>query len=148
MRQALINARIGQGGFRRRMALLWNSRCALTGCEIDAVLVASHAKSWRDSSNAERLDEYNGLYLAASIDRLFDRGLISFSDAGQVLVAPGLSDHALASVGLSRSSVLSRIRTRNLPFLQAHRERFGFHKHLSAQTHRYGHGIFIEAERR
>lgn len=125
-RRALINARIGQGGFKRRMALLWKGRCAVTRCDIDAVLVASHAKSWRDSTNAERLDEYNGLYLAASVDRLFDRGLISFSNTGELLVAAELENRALESVGLLISSTLSKVHARNQPFLRAHRGRFGF----------------------
>jgi hypothetical protein len=125
-RRALVNARIGQGGFRRRMLALWDFRCPVTGCDIQDVLIASHAKSWQESTNAERLDEYNGLPLAASVDRLFDRGIIAFGSDGQILVKPEISDHALGSVGLSRSSCLIQVYRRSLPYLKAHRERFGF----------------------
>jgi hypothetical protein len=125
-RQALINARIGQGGFRRRMLALWESRCSVTGCDIDEVLVASHAKAWKDSSNEERLDEYNGLLLSASLDRLFDRGLISFSDDRALLVKSGISGEALAKLGLSHDSALRTLHPRHRPYLNAHRERFGF----------------------
>ena len=41
-KQALVNARIGQGRYRRRMLELWGGRCAVTGCALSEVLVASH----------------------------------------------------------------------------------------------------------
>lgn len=52
---------------------------------------ASHIKPWRDSSNEERLDPHNGLPLIASLDALFDSGLISFDERGTLLVSPKLS---------------------------------------------------------
>lgn len=41
----------------------------------EALLRASHAKPWKDSSDAEHLDVYNGLLLAVHLDALFDRGI-------------------------------------------------------------------------
>lgn len=127
-RQALINARIGQGGYRRRMLHIWGGRCAVSGCGIESVLVASHAKAWQDSSNEERLDEYNGLFLAASIDRLFDSGLIAFGDDGALLVSSTVSREDLAVIGLSGSARLRSIHPRHKPYLQEHRKKFGFDK--------------------
>lgn len=127
-RQALINARIGQGGYRRRMLHIWGGRCAVSGCGIESVLVASHAKAWQDSSNDERLDEYNGLFLAASIDRLFDSGLIAFGDDGALLVSSKVSREDLAVIGLSGSARLRSIHPRHKPYLQEHRKKFGFDK--------------------
>lgn len=89
-RRALINARLGQGGFRRHMMELWGNRCAVTGCAVPEVLIASHAQAWAEASNTARLDPYNGLLLVASLDRLFDRGLISFGDDGSLLCQPHL----------------------------------------------------------
>jgi hypothetical protein len=127
-RQALINARIGQGGYRRRMLRIWEGQCALSGCAIESVLVASHAKAWSESSNEERLDAYNGLLLAASLDRLFDKGLISFSEDGALLVSEVLTDGDLAKLGLLRSARLRRLRPRHLPYLSEHRRSHGFEK--------------------
>lgn len=76
VRIALANARVGQGGYRKRMLKLWGEQCAVTRCSIEKVLVASHAKPWAESTNFERLDEYNGLLLSASIDKLFDGGVV------------------------------------------------------------------------
>ncbi|SIR83024.1 HNH endonuclease [Sphaerotilus natans] len=126
-RQALIEARIGQGQFRQNMLRLWEHRCAVTGCAIEAVLVASHAVAWKDNADpAVRLDPYNGLLLAASIDRLFDRGLISFADDGALLRQPGLSASELALLGLQPDARLRAVHERHKTYLRAHRARHGF----------------------
>jgi len=124
-RRALINARIGQGGYRKRMLGVWGGKCAVTGCEIESVLVASHAMPWADSSNAQRLDEFNGLLLAASVDRLFETELISFDDDGTMLVQRGLDEQELTIVGLTTTSKLRRIDGRHRPYLAAHRQMHG-----------------------
>lgn len=125
-RRALINARIGQGGYRERMLQLWGARCAVTGCTIKTVLIASHAKAWADASNQERLDEYNGLLLSASVDRLFDSGLIAFSDDGTLMVSPLISVQELNVLGLSGESRLRSIKNQHKPYLKAHRQQNGF----------------------
>lgn len=121
-RYALVQARIGQGNYRKMLMGIWDAKCAVTGCAIETVLVASHAKPWKDSSNQERLDPFNGLLLAASIDRLFDKGLISFEDDGGIVVNQELSDSELKLIGLSRQSRLKHVDKRHLPYLKLHRE--------------------------
>ena len=125
-RRALINARIGQGGYRRRMLNVWQGRCALTGVDVPEVLVASHAKSWAASSNEERLDEYNGLLLAGTIDKLFDAGLISFADDGRLLTSTALNVSQLRSMGCPESMRLRSIHERHRPYLKDHRLRHGY----------------------
>lgn len=90
----LILARRGQGLFRRRLEYI-ESGCRLTGVSDRAHLRASHIKSWRDSTNRERLDGNNGLLLAPHVDHLFDRGFISFEDNGKLLVSPHLGMNIL-----------------------------------------------------
>ncbi len=46
-RAALISARVGQGLFRQRVAVL-EKRCRITGVDNSTHLVASHCKPWRD----------------------------------------------------------------------------------------------------
>lgn len=81
-RQTLIMARVGQGQFRANVIAQWGlgETCALTGVSIPALLTASHIKPWRNSTNEQRLDGMNGLMLAAHVDRLFDRHLLSFRE--------------------------------------------------------------------
>ena len=79
-REALVQARLGQGKFRSDLVSLWEKGeiCALTGIDAPELLTASHIKPWRDSDDMERLDPCNGLLLVAHVDRAFDRNLLSF----------------------------------------------------------------------
>ena len=83
-RDQLAKARIGQGRFRADVIAKWGrgAVCALTGAAIPELLVASHIKPWRKSTNKERLDPMNGLLLVANADRLFDRNFMSFKQNG------------------------------------------------------------------
>lgn len=125
-RLALVNARLGQGGYRKRMLNLWENRCALTGCDIATIVVASHAIPWCDGTIEDCLDEYNGLLLVASFDRLFDAGMISFSDDGMMLKKSTLSWEQLSQLGLPASRRLRLVHEGNRRFLKSHREAHGF----------------------
>lgn len=63
-------------------------------------LLASHCKPWRHATNDERLDGANGLLLTPTVDHLFDRGFISFSDAGSLIVSPVADRAALAKMSM------------------------------------------------
>lgn len=121
----LVDARLGQGRFRRDLERIWGHRCAVSGCGVSEVLRASHILAWCDSNDAEKLDSANGLLLRADIDALFDRGLISFTDAGTMLVAERLSPSDRALLGVPQ-----RLRQRpaavHLSYLARHRHRWGF----------------------
>lgn len=82
-RDALIQARVGQGKFRTDVTNLWGKGevCSLTGIDVPELLIASHIKPWRDSDDAERLDACNGLLLAIHVDKAFDKYLLSFSES-------------------------------------------------------------------
>ncbi|MCL2806764.1 MAG: HNH endonuclease [Coriobacteriia bacterium] len=80
-----VIARSGQSSFRRRL-LKKNSSCELCGLHYSQLLIASHIKPWRNSSDFERLDISNGLVLCVNHDSLFDKGLVSFSyDSGGLI---------------------------------------------------------------
>jgi putative restriction endonuclease len=82
----LIKSRIGQGIFKTRVIDI-EKKCRVTGVDEPAILIASHIKPWRDSSNFERLDGNNGLLLSPHVDKLFDKGWITFSDLGDLIIA-------------------------------------------------------------
>jgi hypothetical protein len=98
-KKSLIQARVGQGRFRQNLMNIWNS-CAVTGCTIRELLRASHIKPWRNSTNRQRLDPNNGLLLEANLDALFDSGLISFADNGDMLVSARLIQAELQRLGI------------------------------------------------
>lgn len=85
-KQQLVLARRGQGVFRQRLEDV-ETRCRITGISDKRVLVASHIMPWKVSNNYERLDGYNGFLLSPHVDKLFDKGWISFSDSGELLVS-------------------------------------------------------------
>ena len=88
---ALVNARVGQGLFRSQVLKVWGNCCAVTGSTTLDAIRASHIKPWRSCPDEEQLDSSNGLPLIASLDALFDAGLISFKSDGGLLVSETLS---------------------------------------------------------
>jgi hypothetical protein len=100
VRDQQVKARRGQSLFRFRVFQV-ESACRLTGIANPDLLIASHIKPWRlCETTHERLDGANGLLLTPHVDKLFDRGLISFSDEGEVLRSPALADGDLRRLGL------------------------------------------------
>lgn len=99
-RRSLVDSRIGQGRFRSKLDERWGGACAATGCSLGQVLRASHIKPWSESTNKERLNPRNGLLLAANLDALFDRGLISFRDDGSMVLSSQISQKERKRLGL------------------------------------------------
>jgi len=74
--QALVNQRVGQDFFRRAVLANYEETCCVTGIADPRLLTASHIKPWgKDTDN--RHNPANGLLLSATLDRAFDRGLIT-----------------------------------------------------------------------
>jgi hypothetical protein len=84
---SLIKSRRGQGVFKNRVACI-EARCRLMGTTELQFLIASHIKPWAHSTNAERLDGNNGLLLSPHVDRLFDKGFLTFNRDGSITIAP------------------------------------------------------------
>lgn len=121
--EAVVRQRVGQDLFREMLLDYWDGRCAVTGLAVPELLRASHAKPWKDASDAERLDVYNGLLLAVHLDALFDRGLVTFADNGVAMLSPHLSDGVLAAIGLPVGiQPLRRVADGHRPYLKYHRD--------------------------
>lgn len=125
VRKQLVDARLGQGRFRRDVERLWDRACSVSGCSLRETLRASHIKPWKPSSNEERLDGANGLLLTADLDALFDKGLISFADDGEMLIADRVGKTERSLFRLPRP--LRRKPTRRQRrYLADHRRRWAF----------------------
>jgi HNH endonuclease len=120
-KQTLVNARRGQGQFRARVMKL-DGRCRVTGIRTAKHLHASHIKPWAHSTDAEKLDGNNGLMLAPHLDHLFDKGYISFSNVGQIIVSNRCAKGVLAAWGISRNAQVRSFRPAQRPFLEYHRK--------------------------
>lgn len=121
-RQAIIEARIGQGLFRTRLLRAYDKKCAVTGVDVQTLLRASHIKPWRNSNNEERLSADNGLLLIANLDAAFDAQLISFTDAGRMLFHESLGPNPQLTLGIKENSeLLKQPSYRQREFLAFHR---------------------------
>ena len=120
-RETLQKSRVGQGKFRQSLIDMWGC-CAVTEVDDAALLVASHIKPWKDCSNVERLDPYNGFLLLPHLDHLFDKGYMSFEDSGGVLISSYLSQASQEKMNISDDLVLAKFHPNNRAFLAFHRE--------------------------
>lgn len=102
-KEQVVKSRYGQGLFRQSI-FNFESSCRLTKVSNPRLLIASHIKPWRLCENSiERLDGANGLLLTPHVDRLFDRGFISFEDDGDVMLSRKLDHVDLDRLGLSEA---------------------------------------------
>ncbi|WP_417778833.1 HNH endonuclease [Stutzerimonas xanthomarina] len=120
-REQLVRSRVGQGAFRLHVMAV-EKACRLTGVGDDRFLIASHIKPWRDCKNAERLDGDNGLMLAPHVDKLFDRGWISFADNGDLLIAADAPLAVMNSWGFKFGLNAGAFSSKQQAYLQYHRE--------------------------
>lgn len=97
--ETLIKARQGQGSFRQKLLKLYPI-CPLTDLDVQSLLIASHIKPWSVCNNNERLDPFNGLMLAPNIDRLFDKGLITFDPDGTIKIHPTIDPENQKRLGI------------------------------------------------
>jgi len=118
--KTIIEARLGQGKYRKVLVEIWG-KCAVTEFDRVDLLIASHIKPWKKSTQSERLDPYNGLLLNPTLDKLFDLGYISFDPLGKIILSPLLSDTDIDVLGISTSMNLYKIEEGCMPYLEYHR---------------------------
>ena len=120
VKEQLILARRGQGVFRTEVLQL-DGRCRLTGISDSRFLRASHINPWRDSTNSERLDKYNGLMLAPHADHLFDGGWLTFGNDGIVQISKHLPNEIWVSLGFDKSADARPFHSSHHQYLAHHR---------------------------
>ena len=117
----LVKSRRGQGLFRANLKLIEHG-CRVTGVKQTELLIASHIKPWTKSNDKEKLDGFNGLLLAPHVDRLFDRGLMSFKDDGEMLISPQLEPEVLSKWHISRDLSVGTFLPNQSTYLEYHRD--------------------------
>lgn len=121
-RTGLITSRVGQGYYRQQILEKWGNVCAVTGCNLTQILISSHIVPWSESTDEERLDPENGILLSPTLDALFDKHLISFSDDGNILLSKKLEDGILASLNVNKEMRI-RVSDGMKKYLERHRAR-------------------------
>lgn len=111
----------------------WEGRCAVNNVDCNGMLVASHIFPWARSTPREKTDPNNGLLLSVPIDKLFDRGWISFSDSGAMLIKSSLSLQTRSAFGITNKAQAIQRMEKITPVMQAylkrHRQFHGFDPH-------------------
>lgn len=121
----MVRQRVGQQAYRQAMLDYWGGACALTGLALPQALRASHAKPWAEcSTDAERLDVYNGFLLSANLDALFDSFRISFTNDGELLVSDQIAHPDRERLGLDVPMRLRWMAPPHAAYLEFHRHRF------------------------
>lgn len=120
-KQQLINARHGHGKYRTNLSSV-ESRCRVTGITDKRFLTASHIKPWRYCNDSECLDGHNGLWLAPHIDRLFDRGWISFSPRGNLICSNDRVRETLEQWGVKPNTSIGKLSDTQIRYMKYHNE--------------------------
>ncbi len=121
-RSIFAKIRIGQNKYREAL-LKKLKKCPITGIDEPRILVASHIKPWKISNDEEKLNLYNGLILSPTIDKLFDRGFITFTSEKKILISNEISKANMKRVGIIEGIVYDGFPIENREnFLQFHYE--------------------------
>ena len=115
-----MKIRCYQQKFRKLVMPLWNHECPLCGIRLDPLLNSSHSKSWKDCSDDERLNPYNGVLLCHNHDALYKKGLISFDGQGRLHISEQIPEEEYDMYRLRKGIKIS-IHPENKPYFKWHK---------------------------
>jgi hypothetical protein len=95
--------------------------CPFTHIDEFKLLIASHIKPHAVSTKKEQADPNNGLMLSPLYDKLFDKGYISFSDNGELLISDWLSPQNRRRISFEYSPEDLFLNEQRKKFLEYHR---------------------------
>lgn len=101
-------AREGQGKYREQL-LEQCHFCPITMISDERLLIASHIKPWTASNDTEKTDPYNGYMLSPMIDKLFDRGFITFTENRHIVLSEFISPYTWKQIGLKNYTFYNAI---------------------------------------
>lgn len=142
--------RTAQQLYRNEVLALWNNRCAVTGVDNSKWLIASHIKPWSESSNEERIDAHNSLLLSPNYDKLFDRGVISFSPDTGKIVLPEIQTRSmwnnLEKMGIDDTKHLADVPVGTDVFLRYHNQYvYGFNAQKDVTSEQTVESLVVHA---
>lgn len=118
-KRTLINSRTGQTQYRKDLLTIHNE-CQICGMKNEELLIASHIKPYSESDNKECIDFENGLLLCRNHDGVFDRGLITFTDEGQILISSNLNEEDIEKLDILEGQI--ELSKKQKEYMQWHRE--------------------------
>jgi predicted restriction endonuclease len=123
-KESLVKIRMNHDKLRDQCLDYFNSSCCVSGLTLTEALVCSHIKPWSKSNSEEQCDINNVLLLNPSVDRLFDRGLVSFSATGDILLSSKLSSTHVKKLGIYLGMKLKKkfLSQARIEYLKYHRD--------------------------
>ena len=92
-------ARQGQGIYRDKL-LSECPFCPITMINDERLLIASHIKPWAVATDSEKIDPKNGFMLSPLYDKLFDRGLMTFTEDRRIVLSNWISPKNKERLGI------------------------------------------------
>lgn len=114
-----VKLRNNQEKYRKDLIYI-HKICQLCGLENEELLIASHIKDYSKSNVDECIDFENGLLLCRNHDGLFDRGLISFTNDGDILISSNLSEDDINKLGILKKKI--NLSEEQKEYMEWHRE--------------------------
>lgn len=126
--ERIVKTRLNQNKLREQV-LKELRFCPITNIDDKRLLIVSHIKPWAFSNNDERLDRDNTLLLSPLFDKLFDTGLITFSDAKEIIFSNALSAQNRQKVGIDPLKIITTLplNEHRQKYLEYHREKIFIH---------------------
>ena len=118
-KEVIIKTRVNQSVYRE-MLLKKYKKCCLCGVSNFRLLIASHIKPWSQSKSEEKLDVYNGLLLCPNHDKVFDSGLITFNDQGNIIISNELNANDRAFLNI-RDDIRIELSENCMKYMKYHR---------------------------
>lgn len=115
-------ARQGQGIYRDKL-LLECPFCPITMINDERLLIASHIKPWAVATDSEKLDPKNGFILSPLYDKLFDRGLMTFTEDRRIVLSNWISPKNKERLGVKDGQFVQL-----LPLDEARQSYMQFHR--------------------
>lgn len=120
-KDAVVKVRVNQNVFRG-ILLRRYKKCCLCGVSHSDLLIASHIKPWRNCMPEEKLDIDNGFLLCPNHDWLFDKGYISFSNDGKIMISSRIS---------STDCIFTNVNPEmKIPLTEKNRKYLSFHRNI------------------
>ena len=86
------------------------------------LLIASHIKPWAVCNREEKVDVSNGFLLSPLFDKLFDKGFITFSDNGDLIISEWLSAANQNRIDFTYDTNDLMLTSKRKAYLKFHRE--------------------------
>lgn len=118
--EAKTKIRLGRKKFNEKLMPLWERKCTICGIELPALLRASYSKPWKDSTDVERLDVYNGILLCSNHDALYEKGFIAFDGQGKLHISSQIPTEDYEKYGIEPKMRIAR-KEENKPYFKWHK---------------------------